>query len=96
VFSLGGKLSSLEIDVDDVASSLLAFRGEDGRAVPVRLHQDFVQRPGERRLTLVGEKGKLEWSLSGNTLRRWTESGELCESRDYADYPEYKVPLLAP
>src|SRR6185436_3638984 len=71
VFSLGGKLSSLEVDVDDVSSSLLEFRGAEGRVLPVRLHQDFLQRPGERRCVLVGELGKLEWSLSGRSLRRW-------------------------
>jgi predicted dehydrogenase len=84
VFSLGGKLSSLEVDVDDVSSSLLEFRGSEGRVLPVRLHQDFVQRPGERRFVLVGDAGKLEWSLSGRSLRRWSATGELCEAHDYA------------
>jgi predicted dehydrogenase len=86
VFSLGGKLSSLEIDVDDVASSLLELRGDEGRMLPVRLHQDFVQRPGERRFGLVGDAGKLEWDLLGRRLRRWSANGELCESRDYAEF----------
>jgi len=85
VFSLGGKLSSLEVDVDDVSSSLLEFRGSEGRVLPVRLHQDFVQRPGERRFVLVGDAGKLEWSLSGRSLRRWSATGELCETHDYTE-----------
>jgi len=84
VFSLGGKLSNLDIDVDDVSSSLLEFRGSDGRILPVRLHQDFVQRPGERHLTVVGDSGKLEWSLSQRSLRRFSREGELCESHDYS------------
>jgi predicted dehydrogenase len=77
VFSLGGKLSSLEVDVDDVSSSLLEFRGPEGRVLPVRLHQDFVQRPGERRFVLVGDAGKLEWNLCGRSLRRWSARGAL-------------------
>lgn len=85
VFSLGGKLSSLEVDVDDVSSSLLEFRSAEGRVLPVRLHQDFVQRPGERRFVLVGELGKLEWSLSGRSLRRWSADAEPCETCDYGD-----------
>jgi predicted dehydrogenase len=85
VFSLGGKLSSLEVDVDDVSSSLLEFRGSEGRVLPVRLHQDFLQRPPERRLTIVGERGKLEWSLSARNLRRFGAEGELCESHDYSE-----------
>jgi predicted dehydrogenase len=91
VFSLGGKLSSLELDVDDVSSSLLEFRGKAGRVLPVRLHQDFVQRPGERRLALCGEAGKLEWSLSDRRLRRWSASGQLCESHDYSDFPRNRM-----
>lgn len=91
VFSLGGKLSSLEVDVDDVSSSLLEFRGEGGRVLPVRLHQDFVQRPGERRLVIVGDQGKLEWSLSGRWLRRFSADGTLCESHDYAELPRNQL-----
>lgn len=85
VFSLGGKLSSLEVDVDDVSSSLLEFRGAEGRILPVRLHQDFVQRPPERHLVIVGEQGKLKWSLSGRSLRRWSADGALSEAHDYTE-----------
>lgn len=85
VFSMGGKLSSLDVDVDDVSSSLLEFRGAEGRILPVRLHQDFVQRPAERRFVLVGDAGKLEWNLSGRSLRRWSASGELCETQDFSE-----------
>jgi predicted dehydrogenase len=91
VFSLGGKLSSLEVDVDDVSSSLLEFRGAEGRVLPVRLHQDFVQRPAERRLVLVGEQGKLEWNLASRNLRRWSGTGDLCETRDYAELPRNQL-----
>lgn len=91
VFSLGGKLSSLEIDVDDVSSSLLEFRGAEGRVLPVRLHQDFIQRPGDRRAVIVGEQGKLEWSLSGRSLRRWSADGQLCESHDYTELPRNQL-----
>jgi predicted dehydrogenase len=91
VFSLGGKLSSLEVDVDDVSSSLLEFRGRGGRVLPVRLHQDFVQRPGERRCVVVGEQGKLEWSLSGRSLKRWNAAGELCESHDFSELPRNQL-----
>jgi predicted dehydrogenase len=91
VFSLGGKLSSLEIDVDDVASSLLELRGSEGRVLPVRLHQDFVQRPGERRCVLVGDQGKLEWSLSGRSLRRWSAEGALCETHDFSEFPRNQL-----
>jgi len=91
VFSMGGKLSNLDVDVDDVSSSLLEFRGAEGRILPVRLHQDFVQRPAERRFVLVGESGKLEWNLSGRSLRRWSADGELCEIQDFAELPRNRL-----
>jgi predicted dehydrogenase len=91
VFSLGGKLSSLEVDVDDVSCSLVEGRGEGGRVLPVRLHQDFVQRPGERRFVLVGDAGRLEWSLSGRSLRRWDQAGELAEQHDYSDFARNRM-----
>jgi predicted dehydrogenase len=91
VFSIGGKLSSLDVDVDDVSSSLLEFRGERGRVLPVRLHQDFLQRPSERRLVIVGESGKLEWSLSSRSLKRWSAAGELCEAHDYGEFPRNQL-----
>jgi predicted dehydrogenase len=90
-FSLGGKLSSLEVDVDDVSSSLLEFRGSEGRVLPVRLHQDFVQRPGERRLIIVGDQGKLEWSLSERSLRRFSAAGQLDEQHSYAEFPRNRM-----
>jgi predicted dehydrogenase len=90
-FSLGGKLSSLEIDVDDVSSSLLEFRGTEGRVLPVRLHQDFVQRPGERRLTIVGDQGKLTWSLSERSLLRFSAAGQLDEQHSFADFPRNRL-----
>ena len=91
VFSLGGKLSNLEVDVDDVSSSLLEFRGAEGRVLPVRLHQDFVQRPAEQRCVIVGDQSKLEWSLSGHSLRRWSAEGELSEMHDYAEVPRNQL-----
>ncbi len=90
VFSLGGKLSDLELDVDDVSSSLLEFRCA-GRSMPVRLHQDFVQRPAERHLVLVAERGKVEWSLSGRSFKRWSAEGELVESHDYSALPRNQL-----
>jgi len=91
VFSLGGKLSGLDVDVDDVSSSLLELRGGEGRVLPVRLHQDFVQRPAERRFTVVGERGKVEWSLSQRSFRRWGAEGEPCEAHDYSELPRNRL-----
>ena len=87
VFSMGGHVSSLEIDVDDVAVSLLEFPRADGGSLFVELHQDFVQRPAQRSVTVVGERGKLLWSLSGRYFEHCDESGKVIERQNYADFP---------
>lgn len=87
VFSMGGQLSSLEIDVDDVAVSLLEFTRVDGAPLFVELHQDFVQRPAQRSVTVLGERGKLVWSLSGRYFEHCDESGKSLERQSFADFP---------
>ena len=87
VFSMGGHVSSLEIDVDDLSLSLLEFARADGSPLFAELHQDFVQRPAQRSTTVIGERGKLVWSLSGRSLEHCDETGQVLERRDYADFP---------
>jgi len=87
VFSMGGHVSSLEVDVDDVALSLLEFGRADGSALFAELHQDFVQRPAQRATTIVGERGRLVWSLSGRYLEHLDESGNVVEHRDFREFP---------
>ena len=87
VFSMGGHVSSLEVDVDDLSLSLLEFARADGSPLFVELHQDFVQRPPQRSTTVIGERGKLVWSLSGRYLEHCDETGRVLERRDYAQIP---------
>lgn len=91
VFSMGGHVSSLEIDVDDVSLSLLEFAREDGASLFVELHQDFVQRPAQRSITVIGEHGKLVWSLSGRSFEHSDESGKSVERRNYAEFPRNQM-----
>ncbi|HEY6562608.1 MAG TPA: Gfo/Idh/MocA family oxidoreductase [Polyangiaceae bacterium] len=91
VFSLGGQLSSLQIDVDDVASSLIQYRRRDGRVLPVHLHQDYLQKPPSRRCRLIGERGRVEWTLSTGGFVRFDEHGEIADSLDYQDYPRNQL-----
>jgi len=58
IFTLGGHLSNLEIDVEDTADSLMECMLE-GRPVPVSLHQDYIQRPLSRFCEVFGEAGKI-------------------------------------
>jgi predicted dehydrogenase len=74
VFALGGRWSSLEIDVEDTASMLLECI-HDGRPLPVYVHQDFVQRPANRRCEIVGEEGKILLDLNVPEVRLVDPSG---------------------
>jgi predicted dehydrogenase len=58
VYSLGGHWSSLDLDVEDTASTLMEFSVED-KPVAVHLQQDYLQRPPCRQCEIVGEQGKI-------------------------------------
>lgn len=62
VFAVGGKLSTLDVDVEDTASVLLDC------GVPVHVHQDFVQRPPVRTYEVIGEDGKAVWDHYAGTV----------------------------
>ena len=64
----GGKLSDLEIDVEDTATSLMWYEGPHGR-FPIALHQDFLQRTPVRTFKIVGDAGSAEIDLIRNVLR---------------------------
>ena len=85
VFALGGHLSALEIDVEDVASIALDCR-RYGRQLPVHLHQDFVTRPPERRCTVIGEEGIVEVDFRAPELVRRGPHGEIAERFEPAGF----------
>lgn len=68
VWSVGGKVSDLEIDVEDTASSLLHFRRADGMPLAVSLHQDYLGRPPRRSLQVWGSEGRLALDLRAGCL----------------------------
>jgi predicted dehydrogenase len=86
-FSMGGKVSELEVDVDDLSSSLVEFRRPDGGRLIAELHQDFFQRPTSRSCVVIGESGRLEWNLSERRFRHWDASSSLVEEEDYSAFP---------
>jgi predicted dehydrogenase len=80
VFCVGGKLSSLEVDVEDTASTLLEC-DIDGRHVPIHVHQDYVQQVPERGFRVIGERGTVEVDLSRATYRVQDNQGREIESQ---------------
>jgi predicted dehydrogenase len=64
VFAAGGKVSELEIDVEDTATYLL--RAGDG--TPAYGHLDYLQRPKRAGMVVTGTAGRLEWDLFAHSL----------------------------
>jgi predicted dehydrogenase len=85
LFTCGGHLSDLELDVEDVASSVMQIE-LDGTAVPVLLHQDYVQRPPSRGLEIIGTRGKLALDLVATRLIRYGEEGDVAEAFEPAGF----------
>ncbi len=86
IFTSGGRLSSLELDVEDVASSILEFEVE-GHKVPVHLHQDYVQRPPSRGCKIIGDEGTIAMSLTNLTVERYDSKGQLAEKLSFEGFP---------
>jgi predicted dehydrogenase len=76
LFALGGHLSDLEIDVEDTASILMECV-VDGRAVPVHLHQDYLQRPPSRTCEVIGSAGKILLDFNALSVTQYGAEGQL-------------------
>ena len=85
IFTVGGHLSSLEIDVEDVACSVLECV-VNGRKLPVLLHQDYLQRPPSRGCTIIGEEGRIVMSLSELRVDRYDSQGRLAQRESFEGF----------
>lgn len=74
VYAVGGKLSDLDIDVEDVVDILMGYETERG-SVPVSVHQDYIQVPPRRSCRIIGTKGKLEFDLLTSEIVQYDELG---------------------
>jgi predicted dehydrogenase len=85
VFTIGGHLSSLEVDVEDVASTLMEFQ-TNGHRIPVHLQQDYVQRPPSRTCQVIGDAGKILIDLNALSLHRYDASGQVVEETSFPGF----------
>lgn len=83
--SVSGKVSSLEVDVEDSSTVLLRF--PDGSHADI--HVDFVQRQYSRSCKLVGEHGTILWDYTGQQLRIWRAGAKDWEIHDVAEDPNH-------
>ena len=71
VFCVAGRLSSLEMDVEDVAA-LICWHTN---GVLSEIHLDYVQRTYERGCQIVGEQGSIFWDYNEGIVR-WFDAGQ--------------------
>lgn len=78
VWGLIGKLSDLEVDVEDTAKIGLRFAsGALGS-----IHLDYNQQPPAHRFEVIGTKGSLQWDLAAGAVRIYR-----AERKDWEAYP---------
>ena len=65
-----GKLSTLEIETEDVAEILMKFSSGAIGSV----HVDYLQREYTCRLAIVGERGTIEWRFKPSSVRVLTDA----------------------
>ena len=64
LFSIGGKLSDLEVDVEDTASILMEC-GKGSESFPVTICLDYLQTPAYRFCLIVGTEGSIYLDFYG-------------------------------
>jgi len=67
LWAVGGKLSDLDIDVEDTVSILMEQKF-DGDSFPINISMSFVQPAPYRKMIILGEKGKIEWDIGAAEL----------------------------
>ena len=84
ICSVGGQYSSLEMDVEDTATTLMRYDYGAGE-FPVVLHQDYSQYPPRRRGRIVFENGRVEFDLLHPEVRI-----DAYGSHKVIKYPEFQ------
>ncbi|RPI32359.1 MAG: gfo/Idh/MocA family oxidoreductase [Chloroflexota bacterium] len=83
LWSLGGQLSGLDLDVDDVAEVGMQFSS----GMIASVHLDYIQRPTTRSLEVIGEQGTLRWDDIDGTARLYRAPATPQEKREWEVYP---------
>jgi len=79
VMCMAGKVSNLDVNVEDNATILLRF----ANGSQADIHVDFVQRGYNRFCKLVGEQGTIMWNYSTNQVRIYHVDGDFWETISY-------------
>ena len=92
VVSMSGKLSDLDVTVEDYAASLLKFKNK----VVGEIHLDYFQRPNFKSCKIRGTKGEIYWDSDNNDVNiynikknKWEAKFETGFSNNIDTYSSY-------
>jgi len=86
VFGLGGKLSAIDMDVEDCASALLEFE-QNGRRIAATVNVSFAQPSPTRQFLVFCERGRIAWDL----MRQRIEIDDAIEKKsDVFEVPDFQ------
>ena len=63
VFSVGGQISELDVDVEDSVQVLMQFQ-QNNKPLPVTISLDYLQWPPKRTVNIVGDRGSIQCDLT--------------------------------
>jgi predicted dehydrogenase len=85
LFTIGGQLSNLEIDVEDSVQLLLEFTNNETN-FPVSINLDYLQWPPEKSITIIGDKGSIKCDLINMEV---IINNRINDSKDIIKYPNF-------
>ena len=68
LYAVGGKRSSLDLDVEDSANILMEYKNGDSKFA-VTLNMSFVQQTPLRQFNIFGESGSILWNIAENSIK---------------------------
>ena len=74
LYATGGRLTSLETDVEDFVVTQFEY-GADASIAVVTVHLDYLRRPPVRTCEVIGEDGRIALNLLDGRILRTTPSG---------------------
>ena len=85
IYAVGGKLSDLEIDVEDSVKVLMTFH-KNNQPIPVNISLDYLQWPAKKQFSIIGDKGKIECDLIDMKLSLHTLNNHETEIFDFPEF----------
>ena len=70
--SITRKLSNLQIDTDDLSTSIMVFKND----IICELHLDFFQQYPSRSCKIIGDKGIIYWDMEINSVKIYNSSNK--------------------